>query len=823
MSRSETWTIAEVAQAVGGKYIGPNPNAEIRFLQTDSRKIFQSSRTLFIALITGSNNGHRYIPELVGMGVPAFLVSEMPEKNIPKSHFILVENTLNALQNLAKAHRSAFRIPVVGITGSHGKTIVKEWAAQMLSKNYAVLKNPGSFNSQIGVPLSVWRLRKEHQIALFEAGISEKGEMDKLEAIIQPEIGLFTNIGSPHSAHFSSLEEKLEEKFQLFKHCKTIVYCRDHSLLHTRISQMPEKELITWSFTNPEASLLAKKVKEDLGQTTLEIHWKGTTHLVELPFTDEPSLENALQAITLAVHLGVPLSMVAEAASHLESINMRLEIAEALYGCSLINDSYSSDLDALKLALDYQEIHKRNMSKTVVMTDIQQSAEAPMELYSKVAEMIHHHKVDRFIGIGEELSKFRYLFGHSAIFFPNAEAMLARWNDLKFENEIILLKGARKFKLEQLAERLRIQEHESRYEIKLPALAHNLAVFRRMLKPKTKIMAMVKAYSYGSGGAEIATLLQYHGVEYLGVAYFNEGASLRKAGITLPIMVMNSETSAFRGMVRYKLEPEIFSLRSLNTFIKIAEEEGLQEYPIHLKLETGMNRLGLAEQDLDEALEKIRSTDGIRVASVFSHLAASDNATHEAFTISQIERFEKATELIAQVLDYLPMRHILNSGGLDRLSPAHFEMVRLGIGLYGIHSNTEVEKKLELVGALHSHVSQIKEVKKGESVGYDRAFVAEKDSRTATIPLGYADGLSRALGMGRGKIYWQGRALPIIGKVCMDMVMVDIGRLPIAEGDKVTVFENQAQLRAIADETGTIPYEILTSISQRVRRVYYHE
>jgi alanine racemase len=823
MSRSETWTVAEVAEAVGGKYIGPNPKAEIRFLQTDSRKIFQSSRTLFIALITGSNNGHRYIPELVTMGVPAFLVSEMPEKSYPKSHFIQVNNTLEALQKLAKAHRDAFRIPVVGITGSHGKTIVKEWAAQMLSKKFALLKNPGSFNSQIGVPLSVWRLRKENEVALFEAGISEKGEMGKLAAIIQPEIGLFTNIGSPHNAQFSSIEEKLEEKLKLFVNSKTIVYCRDHITVHNRISKMEGKQLISWSFADKEASLLAKRVKENSGQTTLEIHWKGTTQLVEMPFTDEPSLENAMHAITLAAHLGVSFAQIAESALHLEPINMRLEIAEALYGCSLINDSYSSDLDALKLALDYQEIHKRNMSKTVVMTDIQQSGETPMELYSKVAQIVHHHKVDRFVGIGEELSKFRYLFGHSAIFFPNVDALLARWNDLKFENEIILLKGARKFKLEQIAERLRIQEHESRYEIKLPALAHNLSVFRQMLNPKTKIMAMVKAYSYGSGGAEIATLLQYHGVEYLGVAYFNEGASLRKAGIKLPIMVMNSETSAFRGMVRYKLEPEIFSLRSLNTFIKIAEEEGLQEYPIHLKIETGMNRLGLAEEDLMEALEKIRSTDGIRVASVFSHLAASDSLRHEAFSLDQIARFEKASGTIQQSLGYRHLRHILNSGGLDRLGAAHYEMIRLGIGLYGIHSSAEVEKKLELVGALHSHISQIKEVKRGESVGYDRAFVAEKDTRTATIPLGYADGLSRALGMGRGKIYWQGHALPIVGKVCMDMVMADIGHLPIAEGDKVTLFENQNQLRAIANETGTIPYEILTSISQRVRRVYYHE
>ncbi|MBI3500879.1 MAG: bifunctional UDP-N-acetylmuramoyl-tripeptide:D-alanyl-D-alanine ligase/alanine racemase [Bacteroidetes bacterium] len=842
----------DIARILGGTLSGNgNPDAQIRHLLIDSRSISSPETSLFFALKSERNDGHKFINDAYKKRVRNFVVSELPHDIalLVEANFILVKDTLSALQHLSANHRKKFNIPVIGITGSNGKTIVKEWLYHLLQEDKSVVRSPKSYNSQVGVPLSVWLTSEEHNIAIFEAGISKPDEMENLEPIISPTVGLITNIGQAHDENFLNPKQKIREKLKLFVHANTLIYNRDNLKLNEEIIANPvikKINLFTWS-RKSKANLQVGKVTKEGNETELQGVYNNDFIRIRIPFTDDASVENAIHCWAMMLFLGYPNKIIAERMTRLSPVAMRLELKEGINNCSVINDSYNSDLGSLAIALDFLNQQKQHPKRTLILSDIFQSGKNEDELYKEVAQLVKEKGVNKIFGIGEAISRQQKQFETEKTFFKTTDAFLSQYNGNIFSNETILLKGARAFGFEKISQVLQQKAHETVLEINLNALVHNLNYYRSKLAGGTQMMAMVKAFSYGSGGFEIANILQHHHVDYLAVAYADEGIELRKAGITVPIMVMNPEEASYDAMIKNDLEPEIFSFRVLKLFedavkrrsptptlpvregasIKVLPNGedlgGAVRFPIHLKLDTGMHRLGFEEKEVNELAVRIGNSKYLEVRSVFSHLAGSDESAHDEFTRQQIKKFGEMSEVIRSRFDYSILRHILNSAGIVRFPGAQFEMVRLGIGLYGIGANETEQAQLKNVSTLKTTISQIKNIPAGESVGYSRKFIAKKEMRIATVPIGYADGLSRRLSNGKGKMIIAGKPAPIAGNVCMDMCMLDISAIQCAEGDEVIVFGEQNPISLIAKDMDTIPYEVFTGISRRVKRVYFHE
>lgn len=795
-----TYTIHHIAQIIKADAVIVHDSV-IENLLLDSRKVFAPASSLFFALRGPRRDGHQFIADLFKRGVMNFVVDRQMEiRDYPEANFLKVHDSLEALQLLAAHHRRQFSIPVIGITGSNGKTIVKEWLYQLLHQDYTIVRSPKSYNSQIGVPLSVWQMNKQHTLAIFEAGISRPGEMEKLQKIIQPTIGVLTNIGEAHSEGFSSLQEKETDKRKLFKN-----------------AVLPEQ-------------LLVKEIKRQNEYTIITTGSAGQEYRLQIPFTDDASVLNAISCWQVMLHLGYRQEVVQERMLLLTPVNMRLELKKGINHCSIINDSYSADISSLEIALNFLDQQAGVSKRTVILSDFLQSSIADDLLYRQVIESLVKHKVNRLIGIGDKITtqlNANFSNGHNDIdfvLFRTTDEFIHQFRSSHFKEEVILVKGARVFAFEKIVQLLELKVHQTVLEINLSAIVHNLKEYQRLLKPSTKIMAMVKAFAYGSGGAEIAGILQYHKVDYLGVAYADEGVELRKAGIVLPIMVMNPEENAFDAIVEYNLQPEIYSFELLQSFDLFLQQEGLQQYPVHLEIETGMNRLGFAAGDTEKLADYLLSCPSFRVETVFSHLAASEEKANDDFTLTQYSVFNKATTKLEGKLGYSFIKHIANSAAAVRHPDLQLDMVRLGIGLYGIDSAVSGSLNLQTVATLKSTVAQLKYLKKGDSVSYNRKGKVQKDALIATVRIGYADGFPRRLGNGIGKVMVRGRMVPVIGTVCMDMFMADVTDVPaVIEGDDVIIFGEPLPVQSVAEWAGTIPYEIMTGVSQRVKRVYFEE
>lgn len=801
----------------------------ISFLLIDSRKINAAESSCFFAIIGNSRDGHQYIAEAYQKGVRCFVVSQKVDlNNFPEASFIDVPDTLKALQLLAKKHRDSFEFPVIGITGSNGKTIVKEWLYQLLKNKENIVRSPKSYNSQVGVPLSIWQCDEQNTLGIFEAGISKVGEMEVLGKMISPTIGIFVNIGKAHDENFANWDEKTKEKIALFKDSKTLIYCRDYKNIDDYINSndtFKNKKLFTWS-KQRNANLQIGKISKENGTSIIQGVYKNGFIKITIPFYDDASIENAIHCWATLLHLGYDSTYIEQQMLGLIPITMRLELKEGINNCSLINDYYNSDIRSLEIALDFIEQQKQHSNKTIILSDILETGKSSFDLYSEVQKMISQKGITKIIGIGPEISKNSDLFTIQKQFYQSTTDFLKQVEINQFQNETILLKGARFFGFEHISQLFQKKVHKTVLEINLNAIEHNLNYFKSLLKPSTKIMVMVKAFSYGSGSFEIANLLQFHKVNYLGVAYADEGVELRRAGITIPIMVMNPEPQAYDLMIQHQLEPQIYSFRVLNLFENAIERHGFTKsnpYPVHIKLDTGMHRLGFEEQDINALIFKLNDNKKLKVESIFSHLSTSDETQHRKFTQLQIDKFKQLSTLIANHCDKKPIRHILNSAGIMDFSDAQFEMVRLGLGLYGISAFPPYQKELEQVSELKTSISQIKTVAAGEAIGYGRGAIVEQTTVIATVPIGYADGLRRSIGNGKGYMLVDGQKAAIVGNVCMDMCMLDVTNLNVKEDDEVIVFGHNYPIYEFAKTMETIPYEALTNISPRVKRIYFQE
>ena len=824
------YSLADIASLIGAA--PPGRVQPVEHLLLDSRRIAFPATSLFFAIRGERRDGHRFIREAYQKGVRGFVISEqLDEAAYPGASFLRVNDTLAALQQLAAAHRSRFHIPVIGITGSNGKTIVKEWLFQLLHPDYQVVRSPRSYNSQVGVPLSVWQMGPRHTLGLFEAGISKPGEMQRLLPVIRPDIVVLTNIGEAHSEGFAGREQKATEKLWLARGAKQLIYGEGQTGVAEAIAKLDTKpELLRWG-RGADCFLQIQSIVHLAAGTRIEAvagSREQRHHAsIEIPFTDEASIQNAISCWTVLLALNIRPELIRERMQRLQPVNMRLELKKGINHCILINDSYSADLSSLDIALNFLGQQQGATRKTVILSDFLQTAMPPEELQERIVDQLLKHQVQRLIGIGGGWQHARdreWPQGLQVEIYESTDAFLQQFRSSLFREEAILIKGARVFAFEKIVEQLEQQVHQTVLEINLSAIVHNLNVYQRYLKPETRIMAMVKAFAYGSGGAEIAGILQYHQVDYLGVAYADEGVELRKAGIRLPIMVMNPGEAAFESIVEHNLEPDLYSMDLLHSFAGFLERSGLQQYPVHLEIETGMNRLGFAGDDMEALTRVLGSQTAFRVQSVFSHLVASEDPSEDAFTLQQYDRFCRAADQLGAVLSYPFLRHIANSGAIFRLPGLQLDMVRLGIGMYGVDSSGSHQGELQPVACLKSAIAQIKKLKAGESVGYNRRGRLLRDSVIATVRIGYADGYSRRLGNGAGRMLVHGLPAPVIGTVCMDMTMVDVTDIPgVKEGDEVIVFGSGLPIRQLAEWAGTIPYEIMTGISQRVKRVYFEE
>ena len=824
MTVAQLYTIESVASITGGQCYGKE-NLFIKNLSIDSRSLQLPEETLFFALRGDRHDGHFYIKDLYQKGVRAFVVNDfesIDSKLYPDAGFILVTDTLLALQNLAKTHRKNFSYPVFGITGSNGKTIVKEWLYQLLNETYSIVRSPKSYNSQVGVPLSVWNMNKEADLAIFEAGISLKGEMDQLLNIIQPTLGIFTHFGDAHRENFKNDNQKLDEKIKLFSSCDSIVYCADEEMVEESLRGKygEQKDLISWA-RKQKANLQVVSEEIKKNQTFVKAKYKNETKELHFSFIDKASIDNAITCWLCLLNLNVTDEIIKERFLKLEPVAMRLEIKEGIGDCTLINDYYNSDLGSLEIALDLMNQQQKDKSKTLILSDIFQSGYTNLQLYKAISKLLEQKKINRLIGIGEGISSQSKLFKCNASFYRSTEVFLADLNRNQFKKEIILIKGARNFHFERISNALQYKAHQTVLEVNLNAMVHNLNYFRSLLNQATKLVVMVKAFSYGSGSTEIANLLQYHRVDYLAVAIADEGVELRNAGITIPIIVMNPETHSFDTMIEYRLEPEIYNQAICFEFEKALKRNGVKNYPIHIKLDTGMHRLGFVKQDIDNLLSIIVGNDHFFISSVFSHLAGADEQQHDDFTARQISLFTNWSDRILSNFPYHINRHILNSAGIERFPQAQFDMVRLGIGLYGV--SAAFQEKLMNVSSLKTTISQIKEVTKENTVGYGRKGQLQANTRIGIIPIGYADGFNRKLSNGLGKVLVNGQFAPVVGNICMDMSMIDLTTIDAKEGDSVLIFGDDYPVNKLAEQLDTIPYEILTTISRRVKRIYFQE
>lgn len=823
------YTVKDIVAILGNTGQIVSPDAPITHLLTDTRNIVFGEKSLFIAISGKQHDGHRYLSDAYTGGVRSFLVEKMPSAPKSDANYLLVEHTLSALQALAAYHRSRFEIPVVGITGSNGKTIVKEWLYHLLKIDFDIVRSPKSYNSQLGVPLSVWEMDKQHELGIFEAGISQPGEMELLEKIIHPNIGIITNITNAHNEGFESETQKTQEKIKLFVHAETVIYRKDHSLIHDALSEFSNS--ISWS-TNIETdpTVLISDIERLADKTLFTIHFNATHYHFAIPFADLAAFENSVHALITALYIlkqsnqlqPETIERITLQAQDLPAVHMRLELKKGLQNCLIINDAYSADFASLDIALKFMHHHAEGLNKTIIISDFDESGENDAKLYARIAALLKANHIDKIYAIGSKIAQQKNAFNAlNVVFFPDTENMLMHLHEINFANEIILIKGARRFQLEKISNQLALKTHGTVLRINLNNLAHNLNTYRASLAPGVKTMAMVKAFSYGSGQAEVARLLANQRVDYLAVAYADEGADLRRQGIRLPIMVMNPEPETFDQLKQYHLEPEIYSIDLLQTFIRSTNNNAAT---IHIKLDTGMHRLGFEEKDITTLISILRENKQLTIASIFSHLAGADEQTHDTFSQQQIDLFTTLSDKIIAAIGYQPLRHILNSPGISRFKNAQFDMVRLGIGLYGVDPAAVMQNKLLPVGILQTNIAQIHDVKTGESVGYSRTYIANTNKKIATINIGYADGFSRRMSNGNGSVWVNGKLVPVVGRVCMDMSMIDVTDIPqIKVGDTVEIFGEHISISTYAAWQETIPYEVMTGISQRVKRVYEME
>ena len=859
------YSIEKITTLIGARRIGQT-DAQIGWLLTDSRSLCFPEETLFFALTSARNDGHKYIPDLYRRGVRNFVVSKSPNPGDLETdaNYLVVPSPLAALQRLAERHRDEFDIPIIGITGSNGKTMVKEWLYQLLLPSQKIVRSPRSYNSQIGVPLSVWLLNEQTEVGIFEAGISQPGEMSALRDIIQPTIGVLTSLGAPHQENFRSIEEKCMEKLELMHDTKAMVYCSDNDIVSRCIRRMQYKgEKIAWSRSDSNAPFFVKSVvtgnRKDYSpssfllppSSTITYIYQAEENTYTIPFIDEASIENSITCAAVALHLGLTPAQLADRMPRLEPVAMRLEVKQGQHGCILINDSYNSDINSLDIALDFMNRRESSppelggvrggLNKVLILSDIFQSGVAPDLLYAQVSDLCLKRGIDKFIGIGPELSAQadRIQIANKQ-FFADVNHFLASnaFNDL--HDELILLKGARPFGFDKITEQLEQKVHETILEVNLNAVVENLNYYRSFLKPETKMVCMIKADAYGAGAVEIAKTLQDHRVDYLAVAVADEGVTLRKAGITANIMIMNPEMTAFKTMFDYDLEPEVYSFRLLDALIKAARKEGITGWPVHIKLDTGMHRLGFnvgyspllsrrgegwsdqrSFDEIDELIDRLKHQNAIIPRSVFSHFVGSDSDDFDAFSARQFELFEQGSQKLQSAFSHKILRHMDNSAGIEHFPERQMDMCRLGLGLYGVDPRDN--RMLSTVSTLKTTILQLRHVPAGDTVGYSRKGKIERDSVIAAIPIGYADGLNRHLGNRHGYCLVHGQKAEYVGNICMDVAMIDVTDIPCQEGDQVEIFGEHLPVTVLSDIIDTIPYEVLTAVSNRVKRVYFQD
>ena len=823
------YSIEKVTTLIGARRYG-HSEGNIRWLLTDSRSLCFPEETLFFALKTQRNDGHRYIDDLYRRGVRHFVVEQVPEHYdtvYPEADFLRVPHTLAALQRLAERHRDEFNVPIVGITGSNGKTMVKEWLYQLLLPSQKIVRSPRSYNSQIGVPLSVWLLNEQTEVGIFEAGISQPGEMYALRDIIQPTIGVLTSLGAAHQENFRSMEEKCLEKLELMHDTEAMVYCSDNDIVSRCIRRMQYKgKKIAWSQCDDQAAFFVKEIAVKSPETRITYIWQEEENCFSIPFIDEASIENAITCAAVALHLGLTPGQLADRMPKLEPVAMRLEVKEGQRGCVLINDSYNSDINSLDIALDFmnrREVGRGGLKKTLILSDIFQTGSSPEALYAQVSELAVKRGIDKFIGIGPELSAQadRIQIADKS-FFVSVPHFLSSEVFSGLRNELILLKGARPFGFDQITEQLEQKVHETILEVNLNAVVENLNYFRSFLKPDTKMVCMIKADGYGAGAVEIAKTLQDQRVDYLAVAVADEGVTLRKAGITANIMIMNPEMTAFKTMFDYDLEPEVYSFRLMDALIKAARKEGITGWPVHIKFDTGMHRLGFDPvHDIDELVDRLKHQNAIIPRSVFSHFVGSDSDGFDDFSAQQFALFDEGSRKLQSVFTHKILRHMDNSAGIEHFPERQMDMCRLGIGLYGVDPRDN--HILHTVSTLKTTILQMRHVPAGETVGYSRKGKIDRDSVIAAIPIGYADGLNRHLGNRHGYCLVNGQKAEYVGNICMDVAMIDVTDIPCAEGDQVEIFGEHLPVTVLSDALGTISYEVLTGVSNRVKRVYFQD
>ena len=859
------YSIEKITTLIGARRIGQT-DAQIGWLLTDSRSLCFPEETLFFALTSARNDGHKYIPDLYRRGVRNFVVSKSPNPGDLETdaNYLVVPSPLAALQRLAERHRDEFDIPIIGITGSNGKTMVKEWLYQLLLPSQKIVRSPRSYNSQIGVPLSVWLLNEQTEVGIFEAGISQPGEMSALRDIIQPTIGVLTSLGAPHQENFRSIEEKCMEKLELMHDTEAMVYCSDNDIVSRCIRRMQYKgEKIAWSRSDSNAPFFVKSVvtgnRKDYSpssfllppSSTITYIYQAEENTYTIPFIDEASIENSITCAAVALHLGLTPAQLADRMPRLEPVAMRLEVKQGQHGCILINDSYNSDINSLDIALDFMNRRESSppelggvrggLNKVLILSDIFQSGVAPDLLYAQVSDLCLKRGIDKFIGIGPELSAQadRIQIANKQ-FFADVNHFLASnaFNDL--HDELILLKGARPFGFDKITEQLEQKVHETILEVNLNAVVENLNYYRSFLKPETKMVCMIKADAYGAGAVEIAKTLQDHRVDYLAVAVADEGVTLRKAGITANIMIMNPEMTAFKTMFDYDLEPEVYSFRLLDALIKAARKEGITGWPVHIKLDTGMHRLGFnvgyspllsrrgegwsdqrSFDEIDELIDRLKHQNAIIPRSVFSHFVGSDSDDFDAFSARQFELFEQGSQKLQSAFSHKILRHMDNSAGIEHFPERQMDMCRLGLGLYGVDPRDN--RMLSTVSTLKTTILQLRHVPAGDTVGYSRKGKIERNSVIAAIPIGYADGLNRHLGNRHGYCLVHDQKAEYVGNICMDVAMIDVTDIPCQEGDQVEIFGEHLPVTVLSDIIDTIPYEVLTAVSNRVKRVYFQD
>ncbi len=817
-----TYSIDEIAQVIGAERKG-TAEAKINWLLIDSRSLCFPEETLFFALRTEKNDGHKYIEELYRRGVRNFVVETLPSPSPQggsgiSANFLVVKSPLQALQDLAAYHRSKLNIPVIGITGSNGKTTVKEWLYQLLSPDYNVCRSPRSYNSQVGVPLSVWLINSHNDLAIIEAGISRPGEMARLEHIVKPTIGVMTNLGAAHQENFMSFQIKCSEKMKLFRHCKTVIVNSKDPIVQSCADTLPEEV--------KRVALQVRQVEKEGDHATVHFEHEGQVGQYTIPFIDDASIENSITCFStvLALNKDIEVETLCERMSRLDPIAMRLEVKDGKNGCTLINDSYNSDVQSLDIALDFmsRRPETKKQHRTLILSDILQSGEPSRSLYSRVAQMASSRGIEKVIGVGDELTACEGYFPMEHHMFRTTDALIRSDAFKQLRNEFILIKGARQFRFDKVSDLLTLKVHQTILEVNLNALVNNVRYYRRFMQPETKMVCMVKASGYGVGSLETSKTLQDNGVDYLAVAVADEGADLREAGITANIMIMNPETTSFKMLFDYSLEPEVFSFDLLEQLIYAAEKEGITNFPIHIKLDTGMHRLGFnPETDMPRLIERLRRQTALVPCSVFSHFVGSDGDEFDAFSRRQFELFDRASRQLQAAYSHKIIRHICNSAGIEHFPEYHLDMVRLGLGLYGI--NARNNHILNNVATLKTTILQIRNVPKGDSIGYSRRTILDRDSRIAAIPIGYADGLNRHLGNRGCYCLVNGQKANYVGNICMDVCMIDVTDIDCKEGDQVEIFGDHLPVTVLSDALDTIPYEVLTGISNRVQRIYIQE